>query len=419
MFYIADQHFQGKTPNSVQDFQSLLFQVFSRADVHSDLYYLKDLSNLLCLPVSVNELIASCDKGATLHYFVVDCRPPDQYNNGHLSTAFHLDCSLMLNDPSAFTTAVQALLASQKQAIDAKSVAAGEHLCFMGSGREEEDCYVHMVVSSFLQKHHRYVSLLHGGYQSLHKFIVEQQCEQFLVDHCKKMCLSCTANSALNGDGGAHDAKKAKEGGEQSTSAFLQKLSTVVKPKMFANMKEKIVDYVVNPNQKPVVKHVSSADKIGKRYKGSKFSLDDQPADFEEDPDVAYENKHELNLEEWKKQMNPIGFFECCEISADGTQQTPGYLALTDTHLYIIKDSKSKKDHGTISVQRPLEMIVQITSKRKHPEIITFKYGHAGQDNESVLIAKDSIYLQNPFDVTRLIKQQVVKILDQNNVSTD
>lgn len=64
-------------------------------------------------------------------------------------------------------------------------------------------------------------------------------------------------------------------------------------------------------------------------------------------------------------------------------------------------------------------MIVQITSKRKHPEIITFKYGHAGQDNESVLIAKDSIYLQNPFDVTRLIKQQVVKILDQNNVSTD
>lgn len=185
----------------------------------------------------------------------------------------------MLNDPSAFSTAVQALLASQKQAIDAKSVAAGEHLCFMGSGREEEDCYVHMVVASFLQKHHRYVSLLYGGYESLHKLIVEQQCEQFLVDHCKKMCLSCKSNSALNGDA-TLDSKKGKEG-EQTTSAFLQKLSTVVKPK-FTNMKDKIVDYVVNPNQKPVVKHVSSMDKIGKRYKGSKFSLDDQPADFGE-----------------------------------------------------------------------------------------------------------------------------------------
>lgn len=91
------------------------------------------------------------------------------------------------------------------------------------------------------------------------------------------------------------------------------------------------------------------------------------------------------------------------------------YLALTETHLYIIKELPNKKDHGTVSVQRPLEMIVQITSKRKHPEIITFKYGQSGQDNESVFIAKDSIYLPNPFDVTRLIKQQVVKILDSNN----
>ena len=93
-------------------------------------------------------------------------------------------------------------------------------------------------------------------------------------------------------------------------------------------------------------------------------------------------------------------------------------MALTETNLYIIKESKNKKDFGDISVKRPLEMIVQITSKRKHPEIITFKYGHAGQDSESI-IARDSIYLQNPFDVTRLIKQQVVKILDQNNISAD
>ena len=182
----------------------------------------------------------------------------------------------MLNDPSAFSTAVQALLASQKQAIDAKSKAAGEHLCFMGSGRDEEDCYVHMVVSSFLQKHHRYVSLLHGGYEALHKFILNRQCDHFLVDHCKKMCIVCQANKVINGSDA--EPKKAKEV-EQITSAFFQKFSTVVKPK-FAEMKEKIVEYVANPNQKPVVKHVSSMDKVGKRYKGSKFSLDDQLADF-------------------------------------------------------------------------------------------------------------------------------------------
>jgi len=178
----------------------------------------------------------------------------------------------MLNDPSAFSTAVQALLTSQKQAIDANSIAAGEHLCFMGSGREEEDCYVNMVVSSFLQKHHRYVSLLYGGYESLHKYILEKQCEYYLVDHCRKMCIACKVQSSND-----NEPKKTKEG-DQLTSALFQKFSNVVKPKL-TEMKEKLVEYVANPNQKPVVKHVSSMDKVGKRYKGSKFSLDDQPND--------------------------------------------------------------------------------------------------------------------------------------------
>ena len=44
------------------------------------------------------------------------------------------------------------------------SAAGGEHLCFVGSGREEEDQYVHMVVANFLQKHQQYVSFARGGY---------------------------------------------------------------------------------------------------------------------------------------------------------------------------------------------------------------------------------------------------------------
>lgn len=182
----------------------------------------------------------------------------------------------MLNDPSAFSTAVNALLASKQQALEANSVASGEHLCFMGSGREDEDCYVNMVVSSFLQKHHKFVSLLYGGYEALHKHIVDNFCEQYLTDHNPKKCLMChqTGHSKQ-----AEMSKKAKDV-DQLTSVFIQKFSNVVKPK-FAEMKEKIVEYVASPNQKPVVvKHVSSGDKLGKRYKGSKFSLDDSLADF-------------------------------------------------------------------------------------------------------------------------------------------
>ena len=44
------------------------------------------------------------------------------------------------------------------------SAAAGEHLCFMGSGREEEDQYVNMVVAHFLQRNSLYVSVAKDGY---------------------------------------------------------------------------------------------------------------------------------------------------------------------------------------------------------------------------------------------------------------
>ena len=57
----------------------------------------------------------------------------------------------MLQAPDEFSTAVQALFSSQQQAMEAKSVAGGEHLCFMGSGREAEDQYVNMVIANFLQ----------------------------------------------------------------------------------------------------------------------------------------------------------------------------------------------------------------------------------------------------------------------------
>jgi len=70
----------------------------------------------------------------------------------------------MLQNPSEFMTAVQALLATQEQSLTNSAAAAGEHVCFIGSGREDEDQYVHMIVAHFLQRHSQYVSIVSGGY---------------------------------------------------------------------------------------------------------------------------------------------------------------------------------------------------------------------------------------------------------------
>jgi len=57
----------------------------------------------------------------------------------------------MLQNPSEFSLSVKSLLEAQKQSLESGSIASGEHLCFMGSGREEEDMYMNMVLAHFLQ----------------------------------------------------------------------------------------------------------------------------------------------------------------------------------------------------------------------------------------------------------------------------
>jgi hypothetical protein len=93
---------------------------------------------------------------------------------------------------------------------------------------------------------------------------------------------------------------------------------------------------------------------------------------------------------------------------------------LNPTHIFILRESTSRKGYGRVVAKRPLEMIVQITSKRKIPEVITFKYGETNESSSSGpnIIATDSLYFQKPYDVTRLVKQQVIKVLDANLTSS-
>ena len=66
----------------------------------------------------------------------------------------------LLHSPSDFAVAADRLCARVKRV----GIDGGEHLCFLGSGREQEDQYVNMVVAKFLQKSIAYVSLARGGF---------------------------------------------------------------------------------------------------------------------------------------------------------------------------------------------------------------------------------------------------------------
>ncbi|XP_061188960.1 TBC1 domain family member 23-like [Saccostrea echinata] len=410
-FCALAQYYATKTPQSFRrDYQSPLFgNSMTPGEKEDDL----QVSQALCLPVSVSELLQSNSQagGDGVRYFVVDCRPADQYNSGHLRTAFHLDANLMLQNPREFSTAVQALLAAQQQSISSGSVAGGEHLCFIGSGREEEDQYVHMVIANFLQKHYQYVSFAKGGYQSLHE-ILKDRLSEGLTSHNPKHCIVCNpeaCNSSSDMENGEdfHRTQKGEENGE----SFFGKLTSTVKSKS-AVMKQKLTDYIKNEHQIQE-RHVSNTDRVGKRYRNmaNVFSIgDDDDGDDQAGNSSDDERKEVVNVEVWLKKPDVRYSCKCQEVIGNG-YMFPSYVLVTDSHLYVLREIPNRKNMAHIQARRALGSVVKITSKRKHPDFITFKYGSV--DGEVIQVTDiDRFLMPQAPEATKVIKQQIIKVLD-------
>lgn len=377
-FYTLCQHFATKTPQSFRkEYKKPLFDGVSLEKKARNIY------EALCLPVSVDELLQANQLGSGVRYFIIDCRPAEQYNASHYATAFHLDANLMLNDPIEFNQSVEALLAAQKQAINSGSLAGGQHLCFMGSGNDEEDRYVNMVVSNFLQRKINFVSLALGGYAELERTIEDpemivgvdvQSRAQFTEDWVKKI--------------------------NSNESSMFNKFSSVFKSKS-VDIKAKLKDYVGNSliptnnnnnpnsnsnnnvatNKKETTKHVSSSDKIGKLYRnqGNLFAIDDGDDDDEEnDKDTEDHELECVNLNLWLAKPDTLHKFKCFYRLKTNkkTEWVPGYLLLTKTHLFGLTQVKNRKSGMVeITVRHPLSAIIKIATKSSCPEMLSFTYG--------------------------------------------
>ncbi|GFN99365.1 TBC1 domain family member 23 [Plakobranchus ocellatus] len=410
------QYYAQKTPQSFRrDYQLSMFggSVVSHKEPEDS----PSLMYSLCLSVSGEELLQA-NRGTpftedAVRFFVVDCRPAEQYNSEHLTTAFHLDANLMLQSPEEFSYAVQALFAAQAQALAAGSAAAGEHLCFLGSGREEEDQYVNMVVANILQKGKQYVSTAKGGYPALHN-ILKATSENGVSD----LVASHEGTETKNSNGGDSQAvlRNGREG-EASTSKYfskdiLGKLSGVVKSKS-VEMKEKLANYIKNDGTGD--KHVSSAERGGKRYRNmaNVFTIGDDEEGEEgsgADSDEDDEQKETVSLDTWVQKSDVLYSCRCKEIRTNG-HTFPSYLLVTASHLYVLREIPSRKGMAHIQARRALSSIVKITSKKRQPELITFKYGTHEEDGFHVT-DMHRFYIPTASDATRVIKQQIMKVLD-------
>lgn len=397
-FCALAQYYTMKTPAS---FRTDLMQNLYRAPLEEN----KLVSQALCLPVSARELVenASLETSAdAVRFFLVDCRPAEQYNAGHLPTAFHLDCNLMLQEPSAFATAVQGLLSSQRQALAANSNAGGEHLCFLGSGRVEEDQYTHMVVASFLQKHTQYVSMVTDGYKAIHDYF-GSNVNECLSDHNSTKCLVCNPNPTLT------PIENLKT--TQSVD-LLGKISAAMKLKS-AEVKGKLFDYIVNPNANGPIqeRHVSSADRNGKRYRNVApvFSIDEDNDNMAVQSAEDDEIRELVTLQSCLKNPDVIEAFKCQEVKENGSMSN-SHLIVTESYLIVLREIPEKKGLMQVIVRRPLSTIVKITAKKRHPELITFKYGVP--EGESLIISDmDRFLIPDAQKATKIVSDQILKQL--------
>lgn len=428
------QYYAMKTPSSFKTgFLKSLFGVGTSP--LSD----RSISQALCLPVTVYELIENISTPVvnmdSVRFFLVDCRPAEQYNYGHLPTAFHLDSNLMLQEPEAFATAVYGLFKVQKKAIEANSNAGGEHLCFVGSGRMDEDQYMHMVVASFLQKNTQYVSVLTGGYASIHDYF-GQQTNKHLKDHDPMKCLMCKSLPAgklrqtiqSNSVESINDLPSTSSMKSQPSVDLFSKISNVMINKSI-EVKGKFMDYIANPASMQVSggagtsasiteKHVSKNEKNGKRYRNVApvFSIDgdniDSMVDSEElNANTDEDTKEIVNIQACVKNSDVIKALKCQEVHMNGYMYD-SHLILTKTHLLVLRDI-DKKGNAEVIVKRPLSNIVKITAKKRHRDLITFKYGIPDGD-ELIITDMDRFLIPNASEATALVSKQIVQQLESN-----
>jgi len=95
---------------------------------------------------------------------------------------------------------------------------------------------------------------------------------------------------------------------------------------------------------------------------------------------------------------------------------------VSDSHLIVLRDIPHEKGNAWVQARRPLSRILKITSKKRHPEFITFSYGTDNRDSgasssggasaDDIISAVDRFIIPQAGEATKCIKQQIIKVLE-------
>jgi hypothetical protein len=89
--------------------------------------------------------------------------------------------------------------------------------------------------------------------------------------------------------------------------------------------------------------------------------------------------------------------FMCNEVLADGYMY-PSHLALTTSHLIKLRELKAGRGEAVVLARHPLRTIMKITSKKRHPNLLTFVYEDDGSHEDQTSLY--SVHKQRPGDAS-------------------
>lgn len=112
-----------------------------------------------------------------------------------------------------------------------------------------------------------------------------------------------------------------------------------------------------------------------------------------------------VQLPTFLKQPEILNYFQCQEVHSNGSM-FDSYLAITATHLIVVREFNEKK--GQVIARRPLSSIVKISARKRHRELITFKYGNSGEENV-VITDMDRFVIPKANEATTVISNHIVK----------
>jgi len=114
-----------------------------------------------------------------------------------------------------------------------------------------------------------------------------------------------------------------------------------------------------------------------------------------------------VELKDLEKQSDTIHLAACQRVGETGLL-SPCHLLVSTTQLVVLNPGPKP---GTClpSSSRHLSSIVKITSKKRQPEIITFKFG-TSQNDEVTVFDMDRFFIPTAGKVTAVVKTQIEKL---------